>query len=151
MEENPPLENTEITDNQTIETQPTPEPTEQPKKTRKKKEQAVEITIDEPNPEIDKLKAELAAMLEEKQKLENEKTALTDTISKLQEEIKITPQKLGKAIKEMGIAPLSVSRDNPQTMTLERYNSLSDSARREWQRSHRADYLKMMHNTKIGM
>ena len=149
MEENTPTENIEVIETQTIENQPTPEPTEQPKKTRKKKEQQVEISIEEPNPEIDKLKAELAAMLEEKQKLENEKNALTDTISKLQEEVKITPQKLGKAIKEMGIEPLSVARDNPQTMTLERYNSLSDSARREWQRSHRADFLNLMHNTKI--
>jgi spore germination protein GerM len=54
------------------------------------------------------------------------------SLPKLQEEVKITPEKLGRAIQQMGVAPLSVTRDNPQGMTLEAYNTMTDTARREW-------------------
>lgn len=128
---------------------------EEPKKGKKKKvtppvEESITITPDPEPTELDKLKTELEAMMEEKRKLEEEKTALNETITKLQEEVKITPQKLATVVKQMGIAPLSVSRENPQAMTIEGYNSMTDSARREWQRTHRADYLAMMHKVKIS-
>lgn len=128
---------------------------EEPKKGKKKKvtppvEESITITPDPEPTELDKLKTELEAMMEEKRKLEEEKTALNETITKLQEEVKITPQKLATVVKQMGIAPLSVSRDNPQAMTIEGYNSMTDSARREWQRTHRADYLAMMHKIKFS-
>ena len=129
---------------------------EKPKRTSKKKKEDVtqcELNIEVepmPSPELEQLRAELAAMQEEKSKLEAERNTLTETISKLQEEVKITPQKIGKAIKDMGIEPLSVSRENPKAMTIEAYNGMTDAARREWQRTHRADYLAMMHNTKIN-
>lgn len=127
---------------------------EPPKKAKKKKVTStvedITITPDPEPTELDKLKTELEAMMEEKRKLEEEKTALNETISKLQEEVKITPQKLATVVKQMGIAPLSVSRENPQAMTIEGYNSMTDSARREWQRTHRADYLAMMHKVKIS-
>ena len=127
----------------------------EPKKGKKKKvtppvEESITITPDPEPSELDKLKTELESMMEEKRKLEEEKTALNETITKLQEEVKITPQKLATVVKQMGIAPLSVSRDNPQAMTIEGYNSMTDSARREWQRTHRADYLAMMHKIKIS-
>ena len=111
----------------------------------------VKIEVETPSPELEQLRAELAAMQEEKNKLEAERNNLSDTIAKLQEEVKITPQKIGKAIKDMGIEPLSVGRENPKAMTIETYNSMSDSARREWQRTHRADYLAMMHNLRINL
>ena len=86
----------------------------------------------------------------EKSKLEEERKVLNETVIKLQEEVKITPQKLGKAIREMGVEPVTTSRDNPQGMTIETYNSMTDSQRREWQRSNRADYLKLMHTVKLN-
>lgn len=133
---------------------PSTDTIEPPKKvSRKKKVNQPEEVIISPDPEpseLEKLKAELQMAVDEKMKLEAEKTALNETISKLQEEVKITPQKLASVVKQMGIAPLSVSRDNPQAMTLETYNSMTDSARREWQRTHRADYLAMMHKIKIS-
>ena len=141
-------------------TEPTPE---KPKRTSRKKKEAEpieekemtqgELAIEvEPmeSPELKALKDELAKMQDEKLKLEEEKNSLSNTIAKLQEEVKITPQKIGKAIKEMGIEPLSMSRENPKAMTMETYNSMTDSARREWQRTHRAEYLSMMHNLKIS-
>ena len=141
-------------------TEPTPE---KPKRTSRKKKEAEpieekemtqgELAIEvEPmeSPELKALKDELAKMQMEKAKLEAERNSLTETISKLQDEVKITPQKIGKAIKEMGIEPLSMSRENPKAMTMETYNSMTDSARREWQRTHRAEYLSMMHNVKIS-
>lgn len=156
MEENP-IENTELqntveeTAPQTVEDVP-----QKPKRTRAKKtvqddpptETEVEVKL--PNPELEELKSQLAAMQAEKQKLEEEKTTLSEQITKLQEEVKITPQKLGQAIKEMGIAPLSVTREKPAAMTLEAYNSMSDSARRDWQRTHRSDFLNLMHHSKIS-
>ena len=148
--------NTEVVENNT--TEPTPE---KPKRTSRKKKEAepveemtqAELAIEvEPmdSPELKALKDELAKMQEEKAKLEAERNSLTETITKLQDEVKITPQKIGKAIKEMGIEPLSMSRENPKAMTMETYNSMTDSARREWQRTHRAEYLSMMHNVKIS-
>ena len=113
--------------------------------------QEVEISVPTPNPELAAMKAELEAMKAEKAKLEEERTTLNETISKLQEEVKITPQKLGQAIKDMGISPLSVSRENPQGMSIERYTAMTDSERREWQRTHKSDYLKMMHTVKLNV
>jgi hypothetical protein len=49
----------------------------------------------------------------------------------------------------MGVSPLSVSRENATVMTIEAYNSMSDTQRREWQRSHRSEFLAMMHNIKL--
>ena len=133
-----------------------PAPAEKPKRQTKKKKDDVQtddvkIEVENPSPELEQLRAELAAMQEEKNKLEAERNNLSNTIAKLQEEVKITPQKIGKAIKDMGIEPLSVSRENPKAMTIESYNNMSDSARREWQRTHRADYLAMMHNMRINI
>jgi hypothetical protein len=156
IEENINLEQTENNI-----TEPTPE---KPKRTSRKKKEAEpveeekemtqgELAIEvEPmeSPELKALKDELAKMQEEKAKLEAERNSLNETISKLQDEVKITPQKIGKAIKDMGIEPLSMSRENPKAMTMETYNSMTDSARREWQRTHRAEYLSMMHNLKIS-
>jgi hypothetical protein len=110
----------------------------------------IEISVDVPNAELDALKAELEAMKAEKAKLEEERTALNETVSKLQEEVKITPQKLGAALKEMGVAPMATSRDTPHGMTVEAYNTMSDSQRREWQRTHRADYLQLMHTVRLN-
>ena len=156
-EQTPPAEITETAVTNESVTQITePTPTEKPKRQTKKKKDDVQtndvkIEVESPSPELEQLRAELAAMQEEKNKLEVERNNLSDTIAKLQEEVKITPQKIGKAIKEMGIEPLSVSRENPKAMTIETYNSMSDSARREWQRTHRADYLAMMHNLRINL
>lgn len=124
------------------------------KKPQIKEEQAqitieVQSPIEKDNKELEELRAQLEAMKQEKSKLEQEKNALNEKIDKLQEEVKITPQKLGQAIKELGISPLSVSRENPQGMTMERYTAMTDSQRREWQRTHRADFLKMMHHVKL--
>lgn len=156
-EQTPPAEVTETAVADEVTTQiAEPTPAEKPKRQSKKKKDDVQtddvkIEVESPSPELEQLRAELAAMQEEKNKLEVERNNLTDTIAKLQEEVKITPQKIGKAIKEMGIEPLSVSRENPKAMTIESYNSMSDSARREWQRTHRADYLAMMHNMRINL
>ena len=121
------------------------------KRTRKPTaSEQIEISVDVPNAELDALKAELEAMKAEKAKLEEERTALNETVNKLQEEVKITPQKLGAALKEMGVAPMATSRDNPHGMTVEAYNTMSDSQRREWQRTHRADYLQLMHTVKLN-
>lgn len=125
---------------------------ETPKQTRRKsKKEEIQIAIEpaDSNKELDDLKAELEAMKQEKSKLEEERTALNETISKLQEEVKITPQKLGQAIKEMGVTPIKTVRDNSEKMTLEAYNSMTDTARREWQRKNRAEYLEMMHRVKL--
>lgn len=131
--ETPPAEVTETAVVNEASTQITePTPAEKPKRqTKKKKDEMqtddVKIEVENPSPELEQLRAELAAMQEEKNKLETERNNLSDTIAKLQEEVKITPQKIGKAIKEMGIEPLSVSRENPKAMTIETYNSMSDS------------------------
>ena len=114
------------------------------------KEEEITVSVNAPNPELEEMKAQLAAMQQEKQKLEEERTALNEQITKLQEEVKITPQKLGQAIKEMGISPLNTKRENPQGMTLEAYNSMTDSQRREWQRKNRTDYLQLMHTIKLN-
>lgn len=138
---------TETTKNEVKET------TEKPTRRRTRKQEKVttdEVEIEvEPVNEIDTLKAQLEALQKEKEQLEVERTALNDTVAKLQEEVKITPQKLGKAIKDMGVMPLSVTRENNQVMTLEAYNAMSDTQRRDWQRSHRAEYLQMMHTVKL--
>lgn len=123
---------------------------EEPQEVVETKEEEITVSVNVPNPELEEMKAQLAAMQQEKQKLEEERTALNEQITKLQEEVKITPQKLGQAIKEMGISPLNTKRENPQGMTLEAYNSMSDSQRREWQRSHRSDYLQLMHTIKLN-
>lgn len=148
-------ETTQETLTQVEEVKNTTEPTKATSRRRAKKNvEQVEIAIDETanddNSEIENLKQQLAALEEMKNKLEQERNELTETVTRLNEEVKITPQKLGKAIKEMGISPLSVSRENPQGMSLEQYTAMTDSARREWQRTHRADYLKMMHNFKLN-
>lgn len=100
--------------------------------------------------EVEQLKAELQALKDTEKRLTEEKNALESTVSELREAVKITPQKIGQAIRDMGIEPLSVSRENPHAMNLERYMSMSDSERRTWQRTHRADYMKMMHNAKVN-
>ena len=125
---------------------------ETPKQTKRKskKVEEIQITVEEgSNKELEELKAQLEAMKAEKAKLEEERTALNETVSKLQEEVKITPQKLGQAIKEMGVTPIQTSRDNSSKMTLEAYNSMTDTARREWQRKNRSEYLEMMHRVKL--
>lgn len=149
-------------ENNTIETpvEPTTEP--EVKTSRRRAKKAVEkeqvptnneeviIEVETPNTELEDLKKQLEEMRLEKSKLEEERKVLNETVIKLQEEVKITPQKLGKAIREMGVEPVSTSRDNPQGMTIETYNSMTDSQRREWQRSNRADYLKLMHTVKLN-
>ncbi len=123
---------------------------EEPQEVVETKEEEITVSVNAPNPELEEMKAQLAAMQQEKQKLEEERTALNEQITKLQEEVKITPQKLGQAIKEMGISPLNTKRENPQGMTLEAYNSMTDSQRREWQRKNRTDYLQLMHTIKLN-
>lgn len=151
MEENTDIEITENPDVvETPDVTETADVTETKRKKAKRKIKEVEITVEDNTKEIEELKAQLEKMTEEKNLLENEKNTLSDKIKSLEEEVKITPQKLGKAIKEMGIEPLNLSRENPQAMSVEKYNNLSDSERREWQRSHRADYLKLMHKIKIS-
>lgn len=100
--------------------------------------------------EVEQLKAELQALKDTEKRLTEEKNALESTVTELREAVKITPQKIGQAIRDMGIEPLSVSRENPHAMNIERYMSMSDSERRTWQRTHRADYMKMMHSSKIN-
>lgn len=155
MEENP-IENTELqnaveeTITQTVEDVP-----QKPKRTRAKKTvqddppTETEVEVKMPNPELEELKSQLAAMQAEKAKLEEEKTSLSEQISKLQEEVKITPQKLGQAIKEMGIAPLSVTREKPAVMSMEAYTNMSDSERQKWRVTNRSDYLNMLHQVKM--
>lgn len=143
---------TETTKNEVKE--PTEKPTEKPTRRRTRKQEKattdeVEVEV-EPVNEIDTLKAQLEALQKEKEQLEVERTALNDTVAKLQEEVKITPQKLGKAIKDMGVMPLSVTRENNQVMTLEAYNAMSDTQRRDWQRKNRSEYLQMMHTVKLN-
>ena len=138
---------TETTKNEVKET------TEKPTRRRTRKQEKVttdEVEIEvEPVNEIDTLKAQLEALQKEKEQLEVERKSLNETVTKLQEEVKITPQKLGKAIKDMGVMPLSVTRENNQVMSLEAYNAMSDTQRRDWQRTHRAEYLQMMHTVKL--
>lgn len=147
------VETTETVTENAIETV-SEQTTEKPQKRVRKRTKAEaseekEIVVEEQS-ELEQLKQKLAELEEMKTKLEQEKNDLSKTVIELQEEVKITPQKLGKAIKEMGIAPLSMSRENPNKMTLETYNSMSDSQRREWQRKNRADFLDMMHRVKIS-
>ena len=144
-------ENTEVKGEQ----QQTEKPKTRRKRPAKTEEEQITIELSTPSQqekekELEALRTELESMKQEKNKLEEEKTALNETILKLQQEVKITPQKLGQAIKELGISPLSVSRENPQGMTMERYTAMTDSQRREWQRSHRSDFLKMMHTVKLS-
>ena len=144
-------ENTEVKGEQ----QQTEKPKTRRKRPAKTEEEQITIEVSTPSQqekekELESLRTELESMRQEKNKLEEEKTALNETISKLQQEVKITPQKLGQAIKELGISPLSVSRENPNSMTIERYTAMTDSERREWQRSHRSDFLKMMHTVKLS-
>lgn len=152
---------TESTEVETNQPAPTVEPTAEPKpakKTTKKASKAkqpepeiepAEITVEQTS-ELDDLRKELDDLRAKEASLLEEKTTLEATISELREEIKITPQKIGRAIKEMGIEPLSVSRENPQAMSVERYMSMSDTDRRAWQRSHKTEYIKMLHNSKFN-
>ena len=131
-------------------------PTEQPKpkrttkKAKKEVEKEVEIEIEDNTSEIEKLREMLKNVEAERDKLASECTSLNDTVKTLQEEVKITPKKLAKVVQDMGIAPLAISRENAPKMTIETYNAMTDSQRREWQRTNRSDYLEMMHNVKIG-
>lgn len=111
--------------------------------------EATEITV-EPTSELEDLKKELEELRAKEKTLTEEKNALEATISELKEEIKITPQKIGRAIKEMGIEPLSVSRENPQAMNIDRYMAMNDTDRRTWQRTHKSEYIKMLHNSKLN-
>ena len=144
------------TEQQTETTTIEPEVKPEVKTTRKKKKveepkQEIEVEVKtSDNSELEELKKELELMKSEKTKLEEERNSLNETVLKLQEEVKITPQKLGQAIKEMGISPLSTTRENNNQMNIESYNAMSDSQRREWQRTHRAEYLNMLHNVKIS-
>lgn len=144
------------TEQQTETTTIEPEVKPEVKTTRKKKKveepkQEIEVEVKTTdNTELEELKKELELMKSEKSKLEEERNSLNETVLKLQEEVKITPQKLGQAIKEMGISPLSTTRENNNQMNIESYNAMSDSQRREWQRTHRAEYLNMLHNVKIS-
>ncbi len=130
------------------------EQTEQPKPKRTtkkaKKEIEIEVEKEDTTSEIEKLREMLKAVEAERDKLVTECTSLNDTVKNLQEEVKITPKKLAKVVQDMGIAPLPISRENTQKMTIEAYNAMSDSQRREWQRKNRSDYLDMMHSVKIG-
>lgn len=124
------------------------------KKTSKAKQpepdiESTEITVEQTN-ELDDLRKELESLREKERALTEEKNTLEATITELKEEIKITPQKIGRAIKEMGIEPLSVSRENPQAMSVERYMSMTDTDRRAWQRTHKSEYIKMLHNSKLN-
>lgn len=156
-------DNTNTTTNEVTET---PTPTVEPKTSRRRNRKASEevkpvveepvtntdivIEVETPNTELDALKAELEAMKAEKAKLEEERKTLNETVTKLQEEVKITPQKLGKAIQEMGVTPLSMSRENTSVMTIEAYNAMSDTQRREWQRKNKPEFLRMMHSIKLN-
>lgn len=122
--------------------------TKQPEPITVDVESTLEVAPD--TAEVEALKAELQALKETEKRLTEEKNHLENTITTLCEEVKITPQKIGQAIRDMGIEPLSVSRENPHAMNIERYMSMSDSERRMWQRTHRADYMKMMHASKIN-
>lgn len=130
------------------------EQTEQPKPKRStkktKKEVEIEVEKEDTASEIEKLREMLKSVEAERDKLATECTSLNDTVKNLQEEVKITPKKLAKVVQDMGIAPLPISRENAQKMTIESYNAMSDSQRREWQRKNRTDYLEMMHSVKIG-
>lgn len=123
-----------------------------PKRTTKKAKKEIEIEVEKEDTtsEIEKLREMLKAVEAERDKLVTECSSLNDTVKNLQEEVKITPKKLAKVVQDMGIAPLPISRENAQKMTIENYNAMSDSQRREWQRKNRADYLEMMHSVKIG-
>lgn len=123
-----------------------------PKRTTKKAKKEIEIEVEKEDTtsEIEKLREMLKAVEAERDKLVTECTSLNDTVKNLQEEVKITPKKLAKVVQDMGIAPLPISRENTQKMTIEAYNAMSDSQRREWQRKNRSDYLDMMHSVKIG-
>lgn len=147
------IEATETKQETAVEVTPeqvTDQVTEKPnRRNRKRKEEATEIIVEEPS-ELDQLKQQLAEMEQMKKQLEEEKNDLSKTVAELQEEVKITPQKIGQAIKQMGISPLSVSRETQNQMTIEAYNSMSDSQRRDWQRKNRADFLEMMHRVKIS-
>lgn len=121
------------------------------KKVEEVKQIEVELNADTTNnTELEDLRKELEVMKAEKLKLEEERKVLNETVTKLQEEVKITPQKLGEVIKQMGVAPISTTRDKEGGMNIETYNAMSDSARREWQRTHRAEYLNMLHNIKLN-
>lgn len=123
-----------------------------PKRTTKKAKKEIEIEVEKEDTtsEIEKLREMLKAVEAERDKLVTECASLNDTVKNLQEEVKITPKKLAKVVQDMGIAPLPISRENTQKMTIEAYNAMSDSQRREWQRKNRSDYLDMMHSVKIG-
>lgn len=152
---------TESTSVETNQPAPTVEQTAEPKTAKKTTKKATktkqpepeiepaEITIEQTS-ELDDLRKELDELRAKERTLTEEKTTLEATISELKEEIKITPQKIGRAIKEMGIEPLSVSRENPQAMNIERYMSMNDTDRRAWQRTHKSEYIKMLHNSKLN-
>lgn len=133
------------------EVKPEVKPTRKKKKVEPEVKNDIEVAVQtNDNTELEELKKQLELMKSEKSKLEEERNSLNETVLKLQEEVKITPQKLGQAIKEMGISPLSTTRENNNQMNIESYNAMSDSQRREWQRTHRAEYLNMLHNVKIS-
>lgn len=140
---------------------PTVEQTAEPKATKKTTKkatkakqpepeiEATEITVEQTS-ELEDLRKELEELRAKEKTLTEEKNSLESTINELREEIKITPQKIGRAIKEMGIEPLSVSRENPQAMSIERYMSMNDTDRRTWQRTHKSEYIRMLHNSKLN-
>lgn len=145
-----PLEDTSA-NNVEKETTPTkeeqaPTPKRERKRTRKEAETIIEV---EPT-EIEKLREMLKAVEGERDKLASECSALNETVKNLQEEVKITPKKLAKVVQDMGIAPLAIGREKTQKMTMEAYNAMTDSQRRDWQRKNRSDYLEMMHSVKLG-
>lgn len=156
----------EVTTEQPVEVQvtveqPKPKAKRSPKSTKKEVEPEVnsvstsepEVEIEVPkedSEEVNKLRDMLKAVEAERDKLASECTSLSDTVKALQEEVKITPKKLAKVVQEMGIAPLPISREVTQTMSIEAYNAMSDSQRREWQRKNRSEFLNMMHNVKLG-
>lgn len=112
-------------------------------------ENVITVEVENTNTELEDLKKQLEILQAQKLELENEKQSLNEKVTKLQQEVKITPQKLGLAIKQMGVTPMSMGRENSDQMTLESYNSMTDTARREWQRTHRSEYLTMLHNVKL--
>lgn len=49
----------------------------------------------------------------------------------------------------MGVTPLTMSRENSAVMTIEAYNAMSDTERRDWQRKNKPEFLRMMHSIKL--
>lgn len=147
-------------DNQpeTTETPVEAKPKRTSRRLAKAKQEEIQIEVEsEPttgediSSELEKLREQLKAVEGERDKLASECSSLNDTVKNLQEEVKITPKKLAKVVQEMGIAPLAIGREKTKKMTMEAYNAMSDSQRRDWQRKNRSDYLEMMHSVKLGL